>query len=197
MLTTAVQAIATVGVAGSDGARSPASNEHASADERMRALCAAHSTALLRFLTGLSYGDAQDAEDLLQETLLRTWRSRDKLTADVNALRPWLYTVARRVAIDRARARAARPKEVAPDGIAFLADEGVDIERAVVIVQTVQRALATLSPEHRAVIIESYYHGLSTDAAAQSLGIPEGTVKSRTYYALRALRRAIDVGEAE
>jgi len=49
-----------------------------------------------------------------------------------------------------------------------------------------------LSPEHRAVLVETYYHGASVAQAAKTLGIPPGTVKSRTYYALRALRLACE-----
>jgi RNA polymerase sigma-70 factor (ECF subfamily) len=52
-------------------------------------------------------------------------------------------------------------------------------------------ALAALSPEHRAVIVETYYRGRTVAEAAQVLGIPPGTVKSRCYYALRALKLAL------
>jgi RNA polymerase sigma-70 factor (ECF subfamily) len=53
------------------------------------------------------------------------------------------------------------------------------------------RALAELSRDHRAVLVETFYRGRSVAQAAAVLGIPPGTVKSRTYYALRALRRAL------
>ena len=51
-------------------------------------------------------------------------------------------------------------------------------------------ALLTLTPEHRAVLVECYYRGASVSQAAQRLGIPEGTVKSRLHYALENLREA-------
>jgi RNA polymerase sigma-70 factor (ECF subfamily) len=56
----------------------------------------------------------------------------------------------------------------------------------------VQQAIALLTPEHRAVLAETYYRGRSVAEASTTLGIPEGTVKSRTFYALRALRLALE-----
>jgi RNA polymerase sigma-70 factor (ECF subfamily) len=52
--------------------------------------------------------------------------------------------------------------------------------------------MGTLTPEHRAALIETYYRGRSVAEAARSLGVPEGTVKSRTYYALRNLKTALE-----
>jgi RNA polymerase sigma-70 factor (ECF subfamily) len=60
----------------------------------------------------------------------------------------------------------------------------------------VQDALGRLSPDHRAVLLEVYHRGRSVGDAAAALGVPPGTVKSRTYYALRALRLALqEAGE--
>jgi RNA polymerase sigma-70 factor (ECF subfamily) len=53
-------------------------------------------------------------------------------------------------------------------------------------------ALRTLSPEHREVLLECYFRGASIAQAAKTLGVPPGTIKSRTHYALHALRRALD-----
>lgn len=58
--------------------------------------------------------------------------------------------------------------------------------------QLVIAALRTLSSEHRRVLVECYFRGASVAEAAETLHIPEGTIKSRTHYALRALRQAID-----
>ncbi len=52
-------------------------------------------------------------------------------------------------------------------------------------------ALATLSPAHRAVIVETFYRGRSVAEAAEALGVPVGTVKSRAFYGLRALKLAL------
>ena len=161
------------------------------ADARMREIYHAHAHALYRFLLGVTFGEQQAAEDLVQETLLRAWRNLDQLAPDVASLRPWLFTVARRIAIDAARARQARPSEVGTVDMTVLAERDDPIER-LVAVQTVRSALRLLTVEHRRVLLEIYYRGRSVAEAAALLGIPEGTVKSRTYNALRALRAVLD-----
>jgi RNA polymerase sigma-70 factor (ECF subfamily) len=156
----------------------------------MQALYDAHARAIYRFLLRLTFGERQAAEDLTQETMLRAWRGIDGLNADIGALRPWLLTVARRVAIDASRARQSRPAELAAFDLAVLPASHDPIE-AMLQASTVRQALATLRPEHRRVIVEVYYRGRSVAEAAEILGIPSGTVKSRTYHALRALRAAL------
>jgi len=160
-------------------------------ESRMQQLIELHSAALFRFLLGLTSGEPQQAQDLLQETLLRAWRKIDELNADVATLRPWLYTVARRIAIDAARARHARPLEIVNTDIGS-APDGADHISRVLTTHVVREGLAALSPEHRAVIVEIYFRGRSTTEAAARLGIPAGTVKSRSYHALRRLRAALD-----
>ncbi|MFD3518515.1 sigma-70 family RNA polymerase sigma factor [Streptomyces sp. NPDC058657] len=160
----------------------PRTDEHA-----LAALQQEHGTALLGFLLGLTHGDRQRAEDLVQETLVRAWQHPEALTSDHDSMRPWLFTVGRRLAIDARRARKARPNEVgaevlaqsaAPDDLAERSATELDVREAV-------RALRT---EHREVLVQVYFRGRSVAEASTELGIPEGTVKSRTYYALRALR---------
>ncbi|MEU7800462.1 sigma-70 family RNA polymerase sigma factor [Micromonospora arborensis] len=162
-----------------------------SAAARMQALHADHAEPLYRFLLRLTWGERHVAEDLLQDTMLQAWRHLDRLPPEGESLRRWLFTVARRIAIDAARARKARPTEVGMADMALLAESTADITEGVVAVQTVRRALPKLTAAHRAVLIELYFIGRSTDEAAAQLGIPEGTVKSRAHYALRALRAAI------
>jgi RNA polymerase sigma-70 factor (ECF subfamily) len=160
------------------------------ADERMTALYRAHSPSLYRFLLRLTLGQRQAAEDLLQETLLRAWRHLDDLPSDVDSARRWLFTVARRIAIDAARARQVRPKEVGSIDLTTIADDGSAIEQ-LINVNTIRAALTRLTPNHQRVLLEVYVNGRSTAQAAAILGIPEGTVKSRTHHALRALRTAV------
>jgi RNA polymerase sigma-70 factor (ECF subfamily) len=156
----------------------------------MQALYDAHAKAVYRFLLRLTFGESQSAEDLTQETMLRAWRKIDDLNANIDALRPWLLTVARRVAIDAGRAKQARPTEVGAVDMAVLPanDDAID---QMLGAQTIRRALAQLTPEHRNVIIEVYYRGRPAAEAGEILGIPTGTVKSRTYHALRLLRAAL------
>ncbi|MER5767856.1 sigma-70 family RNA polymerase sigma factor [Streptomyces sp. NPDC001985] len=149
-----------------------------------------HGRALFGFLLGLTYGDTQRAEDLLQETMIRAWRHPEALRSDHDSMRPWLFTVARRLAIDARRARMSRAKEAAHGLESSLMQTEDPIEPAVEALD-VRAALDGLTREHRAVLQQVYFRGLSVSEAAEVLGIPAGTVKSRTYYALRALRGAL------
>jgi len=149
----------------------------------------AHGAALMRFALKLTLGDRQRAEDIVQETLVRAWRHPEVVAAGPAAIRPWLFTVTRHVAIDMWRGRS-RVEEVMDGQPTDRADPTEHIEQAVTALD-VRAALAQLTPEHRQVIVAMYYHGRSVAEIAQELGIPTGTVKSRAYYGLRQLRRAL------
>lgn len=156
----------------------------------MRALYAEHGAALLGYSMRLTSGHRERAEDLVQETLIRAWRHPESLDPQRGAVRPWLFAVVRNLAVDAHRARLARPAETGDEPVADLpADD--DLERAL-LAWEVADALARLSPEHRAALVEVYYRGHSVAEAAQVLGVPAGTVKSRTFYALRALRLVLE-----
>ena len=152
-------------------------------------LWAEHGDALLGYVTRL-VGDSARAEDIVQETMLRAWRNADHLDVGTRSLRPWLFTVAGHLATDQHRARRSRPEVVDSEALEGRS-VGDGIDRAVDAWE-VADALGALSPEHRAVLVETYYRGRSVAEAAVALGIPGGTVKSRTYYALRALRLALE-----
>lgn len=164
-------------------------------DERlMRELYAEHAGVLLGYVRRLVGGDTLRAEDVVQETLLRAWQHPEALRRDRPggaSVRAWLLTVAKHLVIDGERARKARPHEVELlEGREPLTDEA-PFEQ-VLAAWEVADALQALSEDHRAVIVEVYYRDRSVAEAAQALGIPEGTVKSRAYYALRALRVACE-----
>jgi len=155
----------------------------------VRAVYAEHGTALLGYATRLG-GDRVRAEDLVQETLVRAWKQAGRLAADERPLRPWLFTVLTNVARDAHRAQQARPQETSDAGLALIAADD-EIDRALQAWQ-IADALRTLSPEHRAALVETYYLGRSVNEAAQTLGVPPGTVKSRCFYALKSLRLALE-----
>jgi RNA polymerase sigma-70 factor (ECF subfamily) len=159
-------------------------------EELLRALCRDHAGALLNYAIRLTDGDRGLAEDIVQETLIRAWRNPAAVDPRRGSARPWLFTVALHLAIDGKRARRARPAEVAVTAAAAVGvPDGLD--RALES-WLVEDALSALSPDHRAVLIETYYRGGTAAAAAAALGVPVGTVKSRAYYALRALRLALE-----
>ncbi len=151
----------------------------------MRALHDDHAAALWSYALHLTGGDRARAEDVVQETLLRAWRHPRVLDQSQGSARAWLFTVARRIAIDGWRSAAAR-SEVPTDAPPELAEPD-GTERAVQG-WLVAEALGELSARHREVLMLCYFHGLSVADAALRLGVAEGTVKSRTHYALRALR---------
>lgn len=163
------------------------------ADEQViRTLYLEHAGPLLGYALRLTSGDRAWAEDVVQETLLRAWKHPRALAPDRGPVRAWLCTVARNLVIDNDRARRARPPETGDDALAALPDaRAEDRFDQAVLSWEVAEALGALTPEHRAVLLHTYYRGRSVADTAKALGVPEGTVKSRTYYALRALRVAL------
>lgn len=145
---------------------------------------------LLAFVIRQTGGDRQWAEDVVQETMIRAWSSLDQLDADADSLMPWLATVARRIVIDERRRRGARPQEAGEGPLEGLQtpDGMEDLLRGVVV----SEALQALSPAHREVLTETVLRDRTVNEAAEVLGIPVGTVKSRVYYALRALRVVLE-----
>ena len=126
--------------------------------------------------------------DVMQETLLRAWRSPRILEQDPSTVRAWMITVARHLVVDEARSARRRHEQPVADLPERAASDDTDALFDAILIQ---EALATLTADHRAVIVKAYYGGLSTAQAAAELDIPEGTVKSRLHYGLRALRLAL------
>jgi RNA polymerase sigma-70 factor, ECF subfamily len=156
------------------------------AETFVRSLYEAHAQPLIGYVLRLVGADRRVAEDVVQETMLRAWQHADELRVDSAA--PWLYTVAHNIAVSTVR-RRARWQETALD-VDLLPGLDRDLD-AVLDGLVVSTALEALSPPHRAVLVELYYRGQSVAEAAAVLGIPEGTVKSRSFYALRSLRDAL------
>jgi RNA polymerase sigma-70 factor, ECF subfamily len=154
----------------------------------LRAIHDAHSQDLLRYVLRLTRGDMPFAEDVVQESLLRLWRKPEILEQPSESARAWLFTVARNLVIDdRRSARYTRelqsdnvPERPSLDAIGPAVDKWV-----------LSDALKSLSPDHRTAIVRAYYLGQTVADIAQQEQIPEGTVKSRLHYALRALRIAL------
>ena len=155
----------------------------------LQALHDEHAGALWSYVVSLIGGDHARAQDVVQETLLRAWRNAHRVSP--GAMRPWLFTTARRLVIDAYRARQARPIEAPVDADALRSAVAVDALDAALDGVLVADALAALSPAHRSVLIDCFYRGHTAAEVAQARGLPAGTVRSRIHYALRALGLAL------
>jgi RNA polymerase sigma-70 factor (ECF subfamily) len=135
-------------------------------------------------------GDHGRAEDAVQETFAAVWRSARTYRPERGPGGPWLYAVARNAIVDRARGRVEPPGE-APD---VPAGEAGPAERAETsyVSWRVHRALEELAGPEREVLELAYWHGLSQSEIAAHLGIPLGTVKTRTRSALGKLADILD-----
>ncbi|MFH8384606.1 sigma-70 family RNA polymerase sigma factor [Kitasatospora sp. NPDC018058] len=146
-----------------------------------------HGGYILRSLLRITGGDRGKAEDILQETLLRAWQHPEAMRNGPEGSRPWLFTVARRIAIDHYRMAASR----APEAIGEpLEDHPVaeDPYEQVVVARDIALALRRVQKHHREVLVELHLKDRSVQEASAKLGVPPGTVKSRNFYAVRALR---------
>ena len=155
-------------------------------EDAVESLYREHGTALRRFVLSASR-DPQLAEDVVQETVLRVWQQ----APDINgSIRSYLYRTARNIMIDNYR-RAQRRPETLESG---LTDHGGAMEKVdeLLIRVLIEEALLRLSKEHRDVLVALHYRRFTVNEAAVQLNIPSGTVKSRAYYAVRALRTILD-----
>lgn len=155
-------------------------------EDGLHAAFVAHGGELFGFARR-SLGDPGAAEEVVQETFIRAWRARERFDPSIGTLRTWLFAIARRLVIDHARARAIRQADPLPEE---LTDED-GVERAMLGWQ-VEEAVRRLRPEHRQVLVETYYRARPGREVAQELGIPEGTVRSRLFYALQSLRLILE-----
>jgi RNA polymerase sigma-70 factor (ECF subfamily) len=130
------------------------------------------------------------AEDLVQETMLTVWRKASYFDAGRAGVATWIFTVARNIRIDhlrRQRDPSALPAD--PEGSPDTVEDGLlEAERDA----QVRQALKALSPEQQTIIRLSYFSEKSQTEIADELGIPLGTVKSRTRLAMNRLRALLE-----
>ena len=153
--------------------------------EPLEALYEAHARTVYG-LGLLLLHDRGLAEDLVQETFVRVWRSAPRYDPERGTVRTFVLTLARRAAVDLWR-RQRGPAPMALDGVDREDVSGNEAFQHLVLRLDVRDALDALSPAHREVLELQFDRDLTQAQVAARLGIPLGTVKSRTLYALRAL----------
>lgn len=143
-------------------------------------------------------GDDRSADAIVQDVMIRLWRSARRFDPQRGALVTWVTAIARNAAIDqlRARGRSTAPHgdlddlPAQPDLGAGAAPHEV-LDRLLLSV-LIEEALSRLTRDHRQMIDLGYFRGMTQREIAAETGLPLGTVKSRTYYALQSLRLACD-----
>jgi len=144
----------------------------------------------------MSYlNDPALAEEVVQETMIAVWKSA-KDYKEQSQVSSWILGIAHNKALDRARARQREP-ELLREKLDWRASARATPEQIAQRnsqIERVRSALEKLSPEHREVIMLAFYNELSYSEIAQIVGCPEGTVKSRVYYAKEQLKRILSEG---
>ena len=159
--------------------------------EAMRALYRTYSGELYGFALN-ALGERGAAEEVVQEVFTRAWRHAATYDARRGSVRTWLYQIARHAIIDARRRASVRPSlPLHAPSDADAGEGGPTIEQAMLGWQVVA-ALEKLTPEHRQVIRLAHFQGLSMREIAERCDLPVGTVKSRTWYALRSLRLVLE-----
>jgi RNA polymerase sigma-70 factor (ECF subfamily) len=157
-------------------------------DDSIREAYAIHAGELYRFARR-ALGDSGLAEEVVQETFVRAWRRSDRFDPTIASTRTWLFAICRNLVVDMARARSVRPPLAPDDPIDRPTEDDLD---RVVLTWQLEEAISTLSDEHRKALVDVHWRSKTYGEVAEELGVPEGTVKSRVYYALKAVRRALE-----
>jgi RNA polymerase sigma-70 factor, ECF subfamily len=141
-------------------------------------------------------GSAEDAHDLLQDAFLRAFENLGRFHGD-SSFYTWLYRIAVNLAISGRRRRRTlrlsetrRDEPIDPPAPSEESDPTLPLERAERSA-AIQKALGTLAPDHRAVVVLKEFDGLRYEEVAAVLGIPVGTVRSRLHRARCELREKL------
>ncbi len=167
----------------------------AQGDERaFEKLFRCYAPRIFRFAMGY-LNDPTLAEEVVQETMIAVWKNA-KDYKEQSQVSSWILGIARNKALDRARARQREPELLREklDRRASARATPEQIAQRDSQAERVRSALAKLSPEHREVVMLAFYNELSYSEIAQILNCPEGTVKSRVYYAKEQLKKLLSEG---
>ena len=149
-----------------------------------------HGAVILGFAVN-ALRDRPLAEDCVQETFLRAWRSRDRFDERRAGERTWLFAIARNVIADALRARARMPRL----GSEALLDQHPSADRDPLERLRLVEGLARLSDAHREVVVAVHLDGRSYQELSAMTGTPIATLRTRAFHALRALRGHLDGSE--
>jgi RNA polymerase sigma-70 factor (ECF subfamily) len=141
-------------------------------------------------MTHRALNDDGLAEEAVQETFLRAWRAADRYDPKRSSLRTWMFAIARNVTIDLARARSVRPERTGQE--VEHTQEAKDTPEESLRAWEMEEALRHIGPHHRHAIVETYYRDRPCAEVAAEAGVPVGTMRSRLYYGLKALRLVLE-----
>jgi RNA polymerase sigma-70 factor (ECF subfamily) len=149
-----------------------------------------HGSVILGFAIN-ALRDRPLAEDCVQETFLRAWRSRDRFDPSRATERTWLFAIARNVITDALRARARIPRV----GSDALLEQHPSADRDPLERLRIVEGLARLTEPHREVIVAVHIDGRSYQELSAATGTPVATLRTRAFHALRALRGHLEGSE--
>jgi RNA polymerase sigma-70 factor (ECF subfamily) len=161
--------------------------------QRMEAFTLLDDARLLQSyrLATLILRDRDQAEDATQEAIVRAWSSWGTLR-DRSRFDAWFDRILVNVCRNRMRHGRAIRVVTLDDSFQLPA---ADSHAATIARLTLEPAFARLTPEQRIIVVLRFWRDLSVDEIAERLGVPDGTVKSRLHYALKALREAVESSE--
>ncbi len=165
-------------------------------EEALKSLYFRYNAIILNHLYKMMR-DRIAAEDLTEETFFRVWRKASLFDERKGSFKTWLFCMATRLALNRLKKRARRNARAASlrlDG-REVDDGSVSPEEAAGASETrdlLRTAMDTLGERDRAVLLLRHFEGLGEGEVARVLGIPKGTVKSRSYYAVKRLKNALE-----
>ncbi len=149
-----------------------------------------HSPALARFVAG--EGEREGIDEVVQDTFVRAFGAIDSFRGD-SAFRTWLFTIARRLILDRRRAeRRSRVTGTVEEGDAVTAFDALDTMVADESMMRVRKAVASLSPKQREVFTLRLEQGLSYKEIAELVGSTEGAARVHYHNAMRAVKEFLD-----